>query len=143
MSDKHLPSDELLQLVFGELDNTREAAVRKTVAADAELSATVRGLDTAVMAVRAENVGLVGDEFNDRLRERLMEVFATQASASRPAVTTKSFVNWRWIMRHPVSRFAAVAILAIAAVAVAFGSTASARLQPWPTSSSRSWMRRA
>jgi anti-sigma factor RsiW len=75
MNDSQLPSDELLQLVCGELDAKCQAAVRKAVAEDAESAAVARGLEAAVTAVRAENVGRVGEDFNDRLRQRMSEVF--------------------------------------------------------------------
>jgi anti-sigma factor RsiW len=71
MNDNHQPSDELLQFLFGELNDSREAAVRKAVAEDAELAAIAQSLASAVAAVRAENVGQVSDDFNDRLRRRM------------------------------------------------------------------------
>ena len=123
MNDNDLPNDDLLQFVFGELDEARQAAVRKAVAEDAELAATARGLAAAVAAVRAENVGQVSDDFNDRLRRRMPEVFdCAQAETTRPTFLTRSLTTWRWIMRSPVSRVAAAAIfvLAIAGVALWF-----------------------
>ena len=75
MNDNHLPDDDLLQLVFGELDAKRQAAVRRIVAQDVELATAVRGLEVAVVAVRAECVGQVSHDFNDRLRQRMPEIF--------------------------------------------------------------------
>ena len=63
MNHNDLPNDELLQFVFGELDDARQAAVRKAIAEDAELAATAQGLASAVAAVRAENVGQVERRF--------------------------------------------------------------------------------
>ena len=78
MNNDDLPSDELLQFVFGELNETRRAAVRKAVAEDAELAATIQGLASAVAAVRAQNVGQLSDDFNDRLRRRMAEVLESE-----------------------------------------------------------------
>ena len=120
MNDNDLPSDELLQFVFGELNDARQAAVRKAVAEDAELAAIAQGLAAAVAAVRAENVGQVSDEFNDRLRRRMSEVFdPSQAETTRPTFLTRSLTTWRWIMRSPVSRVAAAAIFVLAVTGVA------------------------
>ena len=122
MNDDHLPDDDVLRLVFGELDAERQAAVRKAVAEDAELAATARGLEAAVVAVRAENVGQVSDDFNDRLRRRMPDIFdCTQAESARPTFLTRSLDTWRWIMRSPVSRVAAAVIfLAVTGVALWF-----------------------
>ncbi len=122
MNDNHLPDDNVLQQVFGELDDPRQADVRKNVAEDA----TVRALTAAVAAVRAECVGQVSDDFNDRLRRRLPEIFdRTQAESARPTFLTRCSTNWRWIMRSPVSRAAAATIfvLAIGGVALWFHGT--------------------
>ena len=137
MNDNHQPSDEVLQFIFGELNDSREAAMRKEVAADAELAATVQGLETAVAAVRAENIAKVGDDFNDRLRRQLAEEFAESVAdngtvpfsptpelgqSARPTFLTRSLNHWRWIMRSPISRVAAavIFILAITGVALLF-----------------------
>ena len=120
MNDNHLPDDDLLQLVFGELDAKRQAAVRKALAKDAELAATARGLEAAVVAVRAENVGHLSDQFNDRLRQRMSEVFDhAEPETTRPTFLTRSPARWRWIMRSPVSRVAAAAIFVFAVAGVA------------------------
>ena len=120
MNDDHLPDDDVLRLVFGELDAERQAAVRKAVAEDAELAATARGLEAAVVAVRAENVGQVSDDFNDRLRRRMPDIFdCTQAESARPTFLTRSLDTWRWIMRSPVSRVTAAAIFVLAVAGVA------------------------
>ena len=120
MNDDHLPDDDVLRLVFGELDAERQAAVRKAVAEDAELAATARGLEAAVVAVRAENVGQVSDDFNDRLRRRMPDIFdCTQAESARPTFLTRSLDTWRWIMRSPVSRVTAAAIFVLAVTGVA------------------------
>ncbi|MCP5110325.1 MAG: hypothetical protein GY953_05775, partial [bacterium] len=65
MNDNHLPDDDVLQLVFGELEVERQAAVRKAVAEDAELAATARELEAAVVAVRAESLDHLSAQFND------------------------------------------------------------------------------
>jgi outer membrane lipoprotein-sorting protein len=120
MNDDHLPDDDVLRLVFGELDAKRQAAVRKAVAEDAELAATARGLEAAVVAVRAENVGQVSDDFNDRLRRQMPDIFdCTQAESARPTFLTRSLDTWRWIMRSPVSRVTAAAIFVLAVTGVA------------------------
>ncbi len=120
MNDDHLPDDDVLRLVFGELDAERQAAVRKAVAEDAELAATARGLEAAVAAVRAENVGQVSDDFNDRLRRRMLDIFAcAQAESARPTFLTRSLDRWRWIMRSPVSRVTAASIFVLAVAGVA------------------------
>ncbi len=120
MNDDHLPDDDVLRLVFGELDAKRQAAVRKAAAEDAELAATARGLEAAVVAVRAENVGQVSDDFNDRLRRRMPDIFdCTQAESARPMFLTRSLDTWRWIMRSPVSRVAAAVIFVLAVTGVA------------------------
>jgi outer membrane lipoprotein-sorting protein len=114
MNDNHLPSDELLQFLFGELNGTQQAAVRKAVAEDAELAATAQGLAAAVAAVRAENVCHVSDEFNDRLRRRMPEVLdSVQAEMTRPTFRTRALDNWRWVMRSPASRVAAATVLVL------------------------------
>jgi anti-sigma-K factor RskA len=122
MNDNHLPDEEVLRLVFGELDAARLDAVRQAVAEDAELAATARGLEAAVVAVRAENVGRLSDDFSDRLRQRMPEVFDhAQPGTTRTTFLTRSLDTWRWIMRSPVSRVtAAVFVLAITGVAVWF-----------------------
>jgi anti-sigma factor RsiW len=131
MRDEYLPSDEVLLLVIGELDNTRQAAVRKMMAEDADLAATAQRLDAALTAMRAGNVARVGDEFNERLRQRMLEVFGrTQTEKSLPIPRTRLRVEWRWIMRHPVSRVAAAAIFVLAVGGVilwfSMGSTRAA-----------------
>ena len=124
MNHNDLPSDELLQFVFGELDDARQAEMRKAVAEDAELAAVVQDLTAAVAALRAENASQVGDDFNDRLRRRMPEVFdSTQTETVRPPFLTRSRTTWRWIMRSPVSRVAAAAavlVLAFTGVALWF-----------------------
>ncbi len=121
MNDNHLPDDEVLQLVFGELDDSRQAAVRKNVAEDAESAATVRALTAAVTAVRAECVGQVSDDFNDRLRQRMPDIFdRTQAESTRPSFLTRSLFTWRWIMRSQVSRVTAAVVFVLAIGGVAF-----------------------
>ena len=120
MNDNHQPDDDVLQLVFGELDDSRQAAVRKNVAEDAELAATVRTLTAAVAAVRTECVGQVSDDFNDRLRRRMPDIFdRTQAESAHPTFLTRSLDNWRWIMRSPVSRISAAAVFVLAITGVA------------------------
>ena len=115
MNNNDLPDDDVLQLVFGELDDTRRAAVRKAVAEDAELAATARGLEAAVAAVRAENAGHLSEEFNDRLRQRIAEVFdQAQAETTRPTFLSRSLSKWSWIMRSPVSRATAAVIFVLA-----------------------------
>ena len=105
MNDKPLPADDLLHLVFGEFDDSRQATVRKNAADDAELAATVRALRAAVAAVRADCVARVSDDFNDRLLRRMPEILdRTQAEPVRPTFLTRSLTNWKWIMRYPVSR---------------------------------------
>ena len=126
MDDNHLPDDDVLQLVFGELNAERQPAVRKAVAEDAELAATARGLEAAVVAVRAENVGQVSEQFNDRLRQRTSEVFDhARPETARPTFLARHLTNWRWIMRSPVSRAAAatILVLAIGGVALWFHGT--------------------
>lgn len=114
MNPNDLP-DDLLEFVVGELDDARQPAMRKALADDADLAAAVQGLTTAAAAVRAENVGQLSDEFNDRLRRQVLEVFdGVQAVRRRPTFRTRSLTNWRWIMRQPISRVAAVAIFALA-----------------------------
>ncbi|MGD0516208.1 MAG: hypothetical protein ABSA26_01615 [Thermoguttaceae bacterium] len=120
MNNNDMPSDDLLQFIFGELTDTREAAVRKAVAEDAELAASVRGLEAAVAAVRAENVGEVGEQFNDRLRRRTLELLdPAQPDTTRPTFLTRSLITWRWIMHSPVSRATAAAIFVLAVTGVA------------------------
>jgi len=120
MNDNHLPDDDVLRLVFGELDAARQAAVRKSVAEDAELAATVQGLEAAVVAVRAENVGHLSARFNDRLRQQTSDVFDhAQPETTCPTLVTRSLNTWRWIMRSPVSRAAAAAIFVLAIVGAA------------------------
>ena len=120
MNDNHLPDDDVLQLVFGELEVERQAAVRKAVAEDAELAATARELEAAVVAVRAENVGHLSAQFNDRLRQRMSEVLDhAQPETARPTFVARSLTKWRWIMRSPVSRVAAAAIFVLAVTGVA------------------------
>jgi outer membrane lipoprotein-sorting protein len=102
------------------LEAARRPAVQKALAEDAELAALARDLETAVAAVRAEHVGQVGPQFNDRLRRRLLDDFASvPTDTPRPASITRSLANWRWIMRHPVSRTAAAAIFVAAIVGAA------------------------
>jgi outer membrane lipoprotein-sorting protein len=120
MNDNDRPDDDLLQFVFGELNDTPQAAVRKAVSEDAELAAAVQGLETAVAAVLAENVGQVSDDFNDRLRRRMPEVLDSMpAETARSTLLTRSPNNWRWIMRSPVSRVAAAIIFVVAIGGVA------------------------
>jgi hypothetical protein len=131
MNHNDLPDDELLQLLFGELDESRQIAMRKVIAEDAELAATLQGLAAAVAAVRAENVGQLSDDFNDRLRRRMSEAIEPeQAVTARPTFLTRSRSTWRWIMRSPVSRVAAAAILVLTIGGVALwfhgGGTAPA-----------------
>jgi outer membrane lipoprotein-sorting protein len=141
MSHDDLPNDQLLQFVFGELSDAEQAAFRKAVAEDAELAAAVERLASAAAAVRAENVGQVSDDFNDRLRQRMSEVseakdaeglFAdaacdrqgqhAESPARSPMPLARLLNTWRCIMRSPVSRVAAavVFVLAVAGVAVLF-----------------------
>ena len=130
MNDNHLPDDDVLQLVFGELDDSRQAAVRKSVAEDAESAATVHSLTAAVAAVRAQCVGQVSDDFNDRLRRQMPEIFdRTQAESARPTFLVRCLANWRWIMRSPVSRVAAATtfVLAITGVALWFHGAGATR----------------
>ena len=133
MNHNDLPSDELLQFVFGELNAARQAAVGKAVADDAELAATVQGLASAVAALRAENVGHVSDDFNGRLRQRMPEVLESGAprkgtipfaltrklgQSPRPTFLSRSLTTWRWIMRSPMSRVAAAVIFVVAITGV-------------------------
>ena len=119
MNHNDLPSDDLLQFVFGELDHVREAAVRKAVAEDAESAATVQRLTSAVAALRAENVGQVSDEFNDRLRQRMSEaVDPVQAETARPTFRTCAPDRWRRV-HSPVSPVTAVAALVLLIIGVA------------------------
>ncbi len=131
MNDSHLPDDDVLRLVFGELDAERRAEVRKAVAEDAEQAATVRGLESVVAAVRAENVGQVSEQFNDRLRQRMSEgVDHARPETTCPTFVTRSLTKWRWIMRSPVSRAAAAVVFVFALVGASLwfhgGGTASA-----------------
>jgi outer membrane lipoprotein-sorting protein len=88
---------------------------------DEELAATLEGLAAAVAAVRAENVGQPSDDFNDRLRRRMSEAIEPErAETTRPTFLTRSRTTWRWIMRSPVSRVAAAAILVLAIGGVVF-----------------------
>jgi outer membrane lipoprotein-sorting protein len=120
MNNNDLPHDDLLQFLFGELDDARQPAVRKALAEDAELAAAAQGLATAVAAVRAENVGQVSDEFNDRLRRRMLEDSDCGPAEALCSVSrTRSLSNWRWIMRHPVSSATAAAIFVLALGGVA------------------------
>ena len=120
MNHNDLPSDDLLQFLFGELEDARRAAVRKAIAEDTELAATAEGLAAAVAAVRAKNVGLVSDTFNDRLRRRMSEILdSAPAETTRPTFLTRSLTTWRWMMRSPVSRVTAAAILVLAVTGVA------------------------
>ena len=119
MNHNNQPSDELLQFVFGELDEAGQAAMRQAIVEDAELAAMAQGLTSAVAAVRAENVGQVGDDFNDRLRRRMPEVLdSARAETSRSPFRIRSRATWRWIMRSPVSRVAAAVIFVAAMVGV-------------------------
>lgn len=150
MSDNNQLSDELLQYLFGELDATRQAAVRKAVAEDAELAAIAQRLASAIAAVRAENVGQVSGDFNNRLRRRLSEVIEPdQAETTCPVAVhgasvilsaaknplrnrgqgktlrcdqkdSRSLATWRWIMHSPVSRVAAAAIFVLAVTGIAW-----------------------
>ena len=118
-SDRH--GDDVLLFVLGELDDARQAAVHSAMAEDAELAATAQGLAAAVAAVRAENAGRVGDDFNDRLRRRLLEDLDNpQANPPRPQLRTRSLKTWRWIMRSRLSRTAAAVIFLLAVAGVAF-----------------------
>jgi outer membrane lipoprotein-sorting protein len=120
MNNNDHPSDELLQFVFGELNESRETAMRKEVADDSELAATVQGLESAVAAVHAENVGQVSAEFNERLRGRMSEILgSSQAETTSPTLLTRPLTTWRWIMRHPVFRLTAAAIFVLAVTGVA------------------------
>jgi outer membrane lipoprotein-sorting protein len=120
MNDNNRPNDELLQFVFGELDDARKVAVEKSVAGDAELAAVAKGLATAAAAVRAENPGQISDDFNDRLRQRMAESLdSPQTETLRPMYVTHSLDTWRWIMRSPVSRVAAAVIFVVAIGSVA------------------------
>jgi outer membrane lipoprotein-sorting protein len=57
---------------------------------------------------------------NDRLRQQMLEVFdPTQTETNLPVPKSRYLVNWRWIMRHPVSRVAAATIFVLAAGGVA------------------------
>jgi outer membrane lipoprotein-sorting protein len=120
MHRNEIPNDELLEFVFGELGDTRQAALRKAIAEDAELAAKVDGLSSAVAAVRGENPGQLGNDFNERLRQRMPEILCpVRTETARPIVLTRSLTTWRWIMRSPVSRVAAAAILVLAMGGVA------------------------
>jgi hypothetical protein len=104
MNDKHVSDEELVALVFGELDATRQTEVPAAVAEDAELTAAAEGLETAVAAVRAEGtVGISGD-FNDRLRRRLRAESVTTAIAPR---------RRRFWLLAPLPLAAAAAILLV------------------------------
>ncbi len=119
MNDNHLPDDEVLQFVLGELDAQRQAAVRKNVAEDAELAATVREFEAAVAAVSGENPGQVGDEFNNRLRARMSEVFDhAQPEITHPTFLTRSLTTWSWMMHSPISRVAAAVVFVLAVTAI-------------------------
>jgi hypothetical protein len=51
---------------------------------------------------------------------RMSEILgSSQAETTRPTFLTRSLTTWRWIMRHPVSRVAAAAILVLAIGGVA------------------------
>jgi outer membrane lipoprotein-sorting protein len=103
MNHNDLPDDELLQLLLGELDESRQTALRKAVA-----------------AVRAENVGQLSAEFNDRLRRQMAEAIELEpAAVNRPTFLTRSPTIWRRIMRSPIPRVAAAAIFVLAVGGVA------------------------
>ena len=121
MNDNHLPDDDVLQLVFGELDAERQAAVRKAVAEDAELAATARGLEAAV-AGRARRERGPGQRRVQR-PTAAADVGGFRSRAGRDSSSrrflSRSLDTWRWIMRSPVSRVAAAAILVVAITGVA------------------------
>ena len=54
-------------------------------------------------------------EHQQRLRRQALEAFdRAQAESARPSLLSRSLTGWRWIMRSPLSRAAAVAIFVIA-----------------------------
>jgi outer membrane lipoprotein-sorting protein len=121
MNDNHLSSDDVLQFAFGELNAVRQAAVQKAVAEDAELAATAKGLAAAVAVLRAENIGQVSGDFNDRLRRRMPEVLdAMSAEATRTTSLARRSPNWRLTMRSRICRVAAAAVFALAIAGVVF-----------------------
>jgi prepilin-type processing-associated H-X9-DG protein len=120
MHRNDLPKDELLEFVFGELGDARQAALRKAIAEDVELAAVVEGLSSAASAVRAGNPAQVGDGFNERLRQRMPEILRpVHTQTARPILLTRSLTTWRWIMRSPVSRVAAAVVFVVSIAGVA------------------------
>jgi hypothetical protein len=131
MNNNELPDDDLLQFLFGEGDEASRAAARKAVECDARLADDAQELKAVVAAVRDENVARLGDDFNDRLRQRMSEVEGTEEVFATPSPLMasiacenllrppfRSLVTWRWIMRSPVSRVAAAVILVLAVAGV-------------------------
>ena len=89
--------------------------MRKAIAGGRRIGYHPQRLAAAIAAVRAENVGQLSDDFNDRLRRRMSEVIEPEQTVTiRPTFLTRSRRSWRWIMRSPVSRVAAAAILVLA-----------------------------
>jgi len=68
----HIDDDDVLQFIFGELDNRREAELRKGIAADPDLAHSVRYGRRIVSALRADNSGHVSDDFETRLWLRML-----------------------------------------------------------------------
>jgi outer membrane lipoprotein-sorting protein len=119
MNDNDLPSDELSQFLFGELDDARRAAVQKAMAEDVKLAADVGSLSFALATLRGEDAGPISDDFNDRLRQRTLEILGSaQPQPIRATFLTRSLTTWRWIMRSRVSRLAAAAVLVLAVIGV-------------------------
>jgi outer membrane lipoprotein-sorting protein len=120
MTNNDLLDDDVLHFILDESDDARQPAVRKAIAENAELAAVAQRLKTAVAAVRAENVGQVGDDFNDRLRRRMLEVSdGVQADNTRPTLRARPLVSWRRIMRHRVSAAVAATLFMFAITGVA------------------------
>ncbi len=121
MCNNNVSNDELLDFVFGELNDARRAALQQRIAEDAELAAAVDGLSSALAAVRAENAGQVAADFNERLRQRMAEVLRpVPTETARPVLPVRSLTKWRWIMRSPVSRVAAAVVFLLVTTGVAF-----------------------
>lgn len=83
MNDKPVSNEELVELVFGELDAPRRTEVQAAIVEDAELAAAAQGLETATAAVRAEAATEISGDFNDRLRRRVRTEVVTPAIAPR------------------------------------------------------------
>jgi hypothetical protein len=97
----HIDHDDVLRLVFGELDDIREAEMREVVLTNAELLDAVRRRGDVVASIRDENPGCVSDDFESRLWLRTLAL-EEETNGDEFARVNRLFVDNRNVV-HPIS----------------------------------------